>query len=393
MFGTATNCPQSVLPRRTVVPRKCSKTGLAAFQRVQRQQKAEVDAESVEDAPDLKAIMDKAEADTRTKKQESLQKTLAEAVNAKLQLLNQANFKADAAERLAKLSAEDAKRKSLLDAMVLRDLRKAGELDAGRGVAVCILAKGDLKEADSIIKRTGKILQQLCGLKVYHMTSANLVDKALSASFVIWLGVSKTAESSLLTSAKEPNSGTPLSTWLSRFIGGYVAGPSWLQECQQRQKLLAPVLRLAPVCAIQRQICFDASLTQRTVILKTLASIELHTAGYRLWTIRVKREELSKTELLVIRARERFIVEKPAVFWITLASIIMLVRSKKTAWLVVGPDFPAASGTKHGKVMTIEHFLNSITTYLGPTSFLVSNNKVTIKLILGCEVAEGFGVL
>ena len=324
MFGTATNCPQSVLPRRTGVPRKCSKTGLAAFQRVQRQQKAEVDAESVEDAPDLKAIMDKAEADTRTKKQESLQKTLAEAVNAKLQLLNQANFKADAAERLAKLSAEDAKRKSLLDAMVLRDLRKAGELDAGKGVAVCILAKGDLKEADSIIKRTGKILQQLCGLKVYHMTSANLVDKALSASFVIWLGVSKTAESSLLTSAKEPNSGTPLSTWLSRFIGGYVAGPSWLQECQQRQKLLAPVLRLAPACAIQRQICFDASLTQRTVILKTLASIELHTAGYRLWTIRVKREELSKTELLVIRARERFIVEKPAVFWITLASIIML---------------------------------------------------------------------
>ena len=99
MFGTATNCPQSVLPRRTVVPRKCSKTGLAAFQRVQRQQKAEVDAESVEDAPDLKAIMDKAEADTRTKKQESLQKTLAGAVNAKLQLLNQANFKADAAER------------------------------------------------------------------------------------------------------------------------------------------------------------------------------------------------------------------------------------------------------------------------------------------------------
>ena len=66
MFGAARNCPQSVLPRRTVAPRKCSKTGLAAFQRVQRQQKAEVEPESVEDARDLKAIMDKAEADTRS---------------------------------------------------------------------------------------------------------------------------------------------------------------------------------------------------------------------------------------------------------------------------------------------------------------------------------------
>ena len=91
---------------------------------------AEVEAGSVQDACDLKAVMDKADADT-LKKQESLQTTVAEAVNAKWHLLDQANFRADAARRPKKLSEEDAKRKSSLDAMVLGDLRNSGVLDPG----------------------------------------------------------------------------------------------------------------------------------------------------------------------------------------------------------------------------------------------------------------------
>ena len=70
-----------------------------------------------------------------------------------------------------------------------------------------------------------KGLQQLARLKVLHMTSANLVGRNANR------------------------------------------GGSSLY------------LRLAPACAIEPQICFDAWLVQHAVILKTLASIELRRAG------------------------------------------------------------------------------------------------------------------
>ncbi|CAE7347717.1 unnamed protein product [Symbiodinium sp. CCMP2592] len=255
LFGAARNAPASLLPRRTM-NRRCSSTGLAALKRLQAQQKADAVPKELplEEAKSLKRALDTSAEEHSTKRQKKMVVALAERVTAKLALVSPATFAKDARERLQKLQLQDEEEFKKLDGMQLRELKTAEILgDAQNGLAVCIISKNEIPNADKIVKDKAKALSQLCGLRVCHLTSSSLVARCLRAKFVIFLATSKEAEAGLIYHGSESHQGLDLGACVSRLVGGFVAGPAWMAECLRRGQLLTPLLRLSPAAKIQRQ--------------------------------------------------------------------------------------------------------------------------------------------
>ncbi|CAE7827939.1 unnamed protein product [Symbiodinium sp. CCMP2456] len=150
-------------------------------------------------------------------------------------------------------------------------------MHAEGGLAVCIFSKTEAGNADKIVKDRAKTLYQLCGLRVAHLTSSKLIARCLEAKFVIFVATSKEAEEGLIYHASESHSCLDVGAFLSRLLGSYVGGPSWLDECVRRGRLLQPLLQLAPAMKSERQVGFDDSLPQQAAMLKVLAALESHT--------------------------------------------------------------------------------------------------------------------
>ncbi|CAE7875869.1 unnamed protein product [Symbiodinium necroappetens] len=302
LFGAARNAPASLLPRRTM-NRRCSSTGLAALKRLQVQQKAEAVPKELplEEARSLKRALDTSAEEHSTKRQKKMVVALAERVTAKLALVSPAAFAKDARERLQKLQREDEEEFKKLDGMQLRELKTAEILgDAQNGLAVCIISKNEIPNADKIVKDKAKALSQLCGLRVCHLTSSSLVARCLRAKFVIFLATSKEAEAGLIYHGSESHQGLDLGACVSRLVGGYIAGPAWMAECIRRGQLLTPLLRLSPAAKMPRQVGFDDTLPQQVAVLKLLSAIETDDLGFRHWIIRSKREALTLATTLII---------------------------------------------------------------------------------------------
>ena len=300
LYGAAKNTATTALPRRTVRPR-CSSTGLAAFKRQQSKEKAEVIAADLPEAEacSLKRVLDTAAEQQQTKRQKSLVQSLAQRVTEKLALVSPAAFSKDAASRLERLQKEDRERLAKLDAVQLRELKNAETMDAQGGLCVCIISKGEISRADQIIKDRARTLHKLCGMRVCHLTSTNLVARCLEAKYVIFLATSREAEAGLIYHGSESHESLDVGTCVSRLIGGFIAGPSWLDECVHRGHLLMPLLRLSPAVKIERQVGFDDSLPQQSAVLRLLAAIESHRLGHRVWVIRSKRAEMPLARVLV----------------------------------------------------------------------------------------------
>ena len=294
LFGAAKNAPASVLPRRTL-HRRCSSTGVAAFKRLQAQQKAEAVPKDlpVEEAKSLKRALDSSAAEQCTPRQKKLMVSLAERVTAKLKVVGPAAFAQDARERLEKFQREDREQLQKLEAIQLRELKDTSPLDAKDGLAVCIISKAEVTACDKIIKEKAQALHKLCGMRVCHLTSKNLVSRCLQAKFVIFLATSREAEAGLIYHGTESHEGLDLGAAVSRLFGGYIAGPSWLSECMRRGQLLTPLLCLSPGLQVERQVGFDDNLPQQAALLRLISAAESDVLGIRRWTIRSRRSELT----------------------------------------------------------------------------------------------------
>ena len=317
LYGAAKNAPASTLPRRTM-HRKCAKTGMAAFKRLQAEQKAGAVPTDMpqEEAQSLKRVLDTSAEQHETKRQKKLVSELAERVTAKLALVSREAFAKDAKERLARLQNEDREQLKKLESMQLRELKDASAMDPAGGLAVCVISKAEIERADAIIKDRARALHKLCGLRVCHLTSSQLVGRCLESKFVIFLATSREAEAGLVYHGTETHEGLDLGACVSRLLGGYIAGPTWLDECVRRGVLLTPLLRCAQAVKCPRQLGFDDGLPQQAAILKLLSAIESHSLGFRQWVIRSKREELTLSEVYHLFGwyfwfLDRVIVSKP----------------------------------------------------------------------------------
>ena len=293
LFPAGTNVKKNELPKR-VMKRKLNSTGMAAFLRVQEEQKANLVAQTVSssEAESLKKMVEQSAVKRASAKQESLRETLRKKVEAKVAVISPESFASDAKARLARLQAEEKERESKLLAMELRELSSAPFLDLSASVIVCVLDRTEIPNADRVIKETSKAVHSFAaGAKIVHLTSSTLVPKALEARCLVWLAASASAEKSLMQPQPDEDE-LGLSAVLARCLGGFVAGPQWLRICQSGGKSLQPVLRLTPALSVSRQIYFDESFRYRAPLLKVLAVIESHPAGYRNWVIRTRREEL-----------------------------------------------------------------------------------------------------
>ena len=296
MFGAGKNVAQHNLPQRTT-RRFLSATGLAAFTRLQSEQKKTTTAAVVseDEARHLKRLVEESTDLRATKKQRTMSEMLANKVATKVSLLSPDAFAADGRAKLEKLLAEEKSRVSKLSDMQVRDLDSSEPMDASGGVAVCVISKGEVSNANDIIKACAKQLHRLGGLKVLHLTSSNLVARILEAKFVVWVATSKEAEASLIVQGKECQTGPlDVSSILCRLLGGYVAGPAWLQKSSSRGRLLKPVLQLTASANTELQVGFDATVPTRETILRLLAAIESHPKGYRKWVIRANRSDLPR---------------------------------------------------------------------------------------------------
>ncbi|CAE7483321.1 unnamed protein product, partial [Symbiodinium sp. CCMP2592] len=255
-----------------------------ALKRLQAQQKADAVPKDLplEETKSLKRALDTSAEEHSTKRQKKMVVALAERVTAKLALVSPATFATDDEEEFKKL-----------DGVQLRELKTA-EIrgDAQHGLAVCIISKNEIPNADKIVKDKAKALSQLCGLRVCHLTSSSLVARCLRAKFVIFLATSKEAEAGLIYHGTESHQGLDLGACVSRLVGGYVAGPAWMAECLRRGQLLTPLLRLSAAAKVQRQVGFCDSLTQQVAVLKLLSAIESDELGSRRWIIRSSRAAL-----------------------------------------------------------------------------------------------------
>ena len=296
LFPAGTNVKKKELPKR-VMKRKLSSTGMAAFLRVQEEQKANLVAQNLDsaEAESLKKMAEQSSRKRASPKQESLRECLRKKIEAKVAVLSPENFESDAKARLARLQAEEKERQNKLLAMEVRELSSAPAMDMSGSVVVCVIQKADMPSADKIIKETSQAVRSFASsAKIVHLTSSALVPRALEAKSLIWLATSSAAERNLLQPQQDEDdsSGLGLSAALARCFGGWVGGPTWLQTCRGRGMALEPVLKLSPACSVSRQIYFDESFRYRAALLKVLAIAESHPAGYRSWVIRTRREEL-----------------------------------------------------------------------------------------------------
>ena len=301
MFGGQSNAPASQLPRRQQSRRQPSKTGMQALLRIRNEEnKALADDSRPMTPASLKRcsqLLETAAEEHATKKQKTLAASLAAKVESKLLLLsalsNESRQKHEAA-----VAKEDA-RLSKMQSMQQRDLKSAEVLpDSRHALVVCVITRATVTtDMDQKMKDVAAKLAKITAAppKVTHITSSTLVAKVLEAKCVVWLGLNQNAEKMLLHQVS--NEAPELCAAMIRLLGGYAAGPTWLNECCSRQCILTPCVRLAAALQTERQIGFDSTCgSTREALLKVMATVEAHPAGWRAWVVRAHRKDVCRVK-------------------------------------------------------------------------------------------------
>ncbi|CAE7825204.1 unnamed protein product, partial [Symbiodinium sp. CCMP2456] len=83
-------------------------------------------------------------------------------------------------------------------------------------------------------------------------------------------------------------------------LGGFIAGPEWIDACVRANVLFEPVLRLAKAIQVPKELRVHESYHYKDSLEKMCVEAARNPSANMKWTIRESRKKLTKKKALVL---------------------------------------------------------------------------------------------